>query len=73
MKLASFPIFATCEQSISIGRIPRRKIARLNCNFNITDIARLHPFKAITIFSNAKKVILSLSLTMGINFSVYVK
>lgn len=60
MKLALFPTFATCEQSTSIRRIPRKRIARMNCNFNITDIARLLPLKARTVFSSAKKVILLL-------------
>ena len=60
MKLALFLTFATCEQFTSIRRIPRRKIARMNCNFSITDIARLFPVKARTVFSSAKKVILLL-------------
>lgn len=73
MKLTWFPNFATYEQSFSIGRTPRRRLAGLNSNFNITDAARLLPFKAQAIFSNTRKVILSPSLTMCMNFSIDVK
>lgn len=67
------PIFAIGEQSTNFGRILRQRIVGLKCDFNITGIARLFPFKALRISINIQKVILSPSLTMAINFSIYVK